>query len=384
MVIFLSYAKEDAEQVAKIYSDLKAALYQPWMDIHDIAGGQNWKFALQTAISTCDAAVLCLSTKSVSKTGYVQVELKEFLEQRKRRPEGAIYLIPVRLEPCPIPTELSDLHCIDLFTDDCLERLLTSLKLAQQEQLALHERGEIRGDFTIYTRTIEEQWDGLPGYMVRLSYPELSGKNAVACGELNTVFKAKQLGTLHWLRANRGQQEPEFWRDRGEMATYRAITDYKITFVSEAALSIVFTNYTYQGGAHGMTLFSSDNFILNPVGRLPLNTFFKTGSDFHGVIGHLAREALKKQAWERSLSEDRTFFAGLFDNQEDQWLVQGTTFNESTQPEFTFTDSGLTVYFPPYQVAAYAAGTFEVTLRYYDLRDILRPAGPHELFLARS
>ena|ERR1041385_3958635 len=107
MIVFISYAKEDSEKVSRIHADLKASGYQPWMDVHDIAPGQDWKFALQRAISTCDAAIICLSTKSVSKTGYVQVEVKEFLEQRKRRPEGSIYLIPVRLEPCQIPSELA-------------------------------------------------------------------------------------------------------------------------------------------------------------------------------------------------------------------------------------------------------------------------------------
>jgi hypothetical protein len=68
---------------------------------------------------------------------------------------------------------------------------------------------------------------------------------------------------------------------------------------------------------------------------------------------------------------------------ERDWLAQGTTFKDNEMPEFTFSNSGLTLYFPPYQVACYAAGTWEITLPYYDLRDILRPDGPHNLFIAR-
>jgi hypothetical protein len=106
MIIFLSYSKEDTTPVSEIYKELKKAGYQPWMDTHDISPGQNWKFEIQKAISNCNAAVIFLSSKSVSKTGYVQVELTEFLEQRKRRPEGSIYVIPVRLDPCPVPTHV--------------------------------------------------------------------------------------------------------------------------------------------------------------------------------------------------------------------------------------------------------------------------------------
>jgi hypothetical protein len=384
MIVFLSYAKEDLEKVRQIYSDLKAAGYQPWMDVQDIAPGQDWKFALQSAISKCDAAIVCLSTKSVSKTGYVQVELKEFLEQRKRRPEGSIYLIPVRLEPCPIPVEMADLHYADLFEKDGWGKVISSLAEAKREQLALQEQGEIRGGFSIYTRVVEEQWEGLPGYMVRLSYPELKGDDTAACDELNTLFKAKQLSTLHWLRANQVQQDPDLWRDRPEMAMFRAITDYRITFISDSAASIVFTNYTYEGGAHGMTLFSSENFRLRPVARLPLHAFFKRDSDYHGVLGALSREGLKRQAWELSLSEKHPLFFNLFSGEfGSDWLIKGTAFNENKTPEFTFSNSGLTLYFPQYEVAPYAAGTFEVTLPYYDLRDILRADGPHQLFISR-
>jgi hypothetical protein len=93
MIIFLSYAKEDSVRVGEIYKDLKDAGYQPWMDNSDISPGQDWKFEIQKAISICNAAIIFLSTRSISKTGYLQVELSEFLEQRKRRPEGSIYLI---------------------------------------------------------------------------------------------------------------------------------------------------------------------------------------------------------------------------------------------------------------------------------------------------
>jgi hypothetical protein len=68
--VFLSYAKEDVGRVKQIYADLKAAGHQPWMDTYDLNPGQDWKAALQLAISKCDAALICLSNNSVSKTGW--------------------------------------------------------------------------------------------------------------------------------------------------------------------------------------------------------------------------------------------------------------------------------------------------------------------------
>src|ERR1700730_10930374 len=182
------------------------------MDNHDISPGQDWGFAIQNAISTCDAAIIFLRSKSVSKTGYVQVEIAECLKQRERRPEGSIYLIPVRLDPCAVPARISDLHYADLFEADGWDRVIASLEIAKREQALLREQGEIRGRFTVFTRVMEEEWDGLPGYSVRLSYPELrGGATAEACEELNLVFKARCLSILQDFRSNRFNQTPSRW-----------------------------------------------------------------------------------------------------------------------------------------------------------------------------
>ncbi len=272
MLIFLSYAKEDTASVDDIYKKLKAAGYQPWMDKYDISPGENWKFAIQNAISLCDAAIIFLSSKSVSKTGYVQAELEEFLEQKKRRPERSIYLIPVRLDPTPVPTRMSDLHYADLFEPDGWTRVIASLEKAKREQLLLREQGEARGTFTVFTRVMEEQWDGLPGYQARLSYPELrGGATAEACEELNQWFKARCFSTLHQLRTNRFDQNPSLWEDKQKygIASYKTINEYRITFLSDEALSIVEHVTVYTGGVHENYYFRTETFALRPVSQFP-------------------------------------------------------------------------------------------------------------------
>jgi hypothetical protein len=134
----------------------------------------------------------------------------------------------------------------------------------------------------------------------------------------------------------------------------------------------------YTGGAHENYRFVTYNFALQPVAHLPLASFFEY--DYGKILGSQSREALKKQSWDRSLSSE--FFADIFASEEvdKNWLVSGTTFDRSVEVYFTFSGEGLTLYFPPYQVAPFAAGTWEVTLPYYDLREILRPNGPHRLF----
>jgi hypothetical protein len=155
------------------------------------------------------------------------------------------------------------------------------------------------------------------------------------------------------------------------VAIHKTIQDYRITFLSDSALSIVFTSMVYSGGAHENYRVTTYNFELQPVGELYLLTFFRGGCDYREILGLQSREALKRQTWERSLSSEQ--FANLFDRDEfgKQWLVDGTTIKDKV--DFTFSDEGLTLYFPPYQVAPFAFGSWEVTLPYYDLREILRP-----------
>jgi hypothetical protein len=286
---------------------------------------------------------------------------------------------------------MSDLQYADLFEPGGWDRVNASLKEAQREQSLLREQGETRGTFTVFTRVMEEQWDGLPGYYARLSYPELrGGATAEACEELNQVFKARCLSTLHELRSNRLDQNPSCWEDKQTygLATYKTIKDYKITFLSDAALSIVDTFEIYTSGVHENYYFTTDNFAIQPVSQLPLITFFKRDCDYREVLGSQSRGALKRQAWERSLSKDTSseFYANIFeaDGVSKEWLISGTNFKDNTNVQFTFSEAGLTLYFRPYQVACFAAGSWEVTLPYYDLREILRPNALHELIIPSS
>ena len=41
--IFISYVREDKEEVDKIYQLIKEMGYEPWMDTVDIPGGTEWE-----------------------------------------------------------------------------------------------------------------------------------------------------------------------------------------------------------------------------------------------------------------------------------------------------------------------------------------------------
>jgi hypothetical protein len=109
--IFLCHASEDKPRVAELYHKLKAAGYHSWLDKGDLLPGQDWRHAIEQIIrDPYNIIVVCLSCNSVTKRGVVQQEIRWALDVLDQTPEGTIYLIPARLEPCQVPDRLSELH----------------------------------------------------------------------------------------------------------------------------------------------------------------------------------------------------------------------------------------------------------------------------------
>lgn len=143
---FISYAHEDERDARKLYSDLKKAGANPWMDKECLLPGQKWEIAIKQAIKTSDFFLAVLSSNSVEKRGYVQKEISQALDILDEFPESRIFLIPVRLNECkPSHEKLKDIHWADMFPiwDNGLERILSVLngsssgKTIDQEQIPL-------------------------------------------------------------------------------------------------------------------------------------------------------------------------------------------------------------------------------------------------------
>jgi len=132
--VFISYAHEDRDSALHLYGELRKVGLQPWIDVEDLIGGQNWRLAVGEAIRSSSHFVALVSRNSVSKRGYVQKELLDAMEVLRQIPPGQIYLVPVRLdESIPSHQALADLHWIDLFssTTQGLKRLLRALGAAE-------------------------------------------------------------------------------------------------------------------------------------------------------------------------------------------------------------------------------------------------------------
>jgi hypothetical protein len=126
--IFLSYAREDITTVRALYARLKSDGFRIWLDLEDVLPGQLWESAIQGAIQNSRTCVIALSPNAITKTGYIQKEVRTALEMTELMPEGRVFIIPLRLVPCDVPARLKRWQWVDLFDDDGYERLKRSLR----------------------------------------------------------------------------------------------------------------------------------------------------------------------------------------------------------------------------------------------------------------
>ena len=98
--VFISYAREDFDIAERLYRDLKDAGANPWMDVKNLVAGKRWKSAIQREIRESSHILVLLSSRALSKRGFVQKEINQALEVWAEVPPDKIYLIPVRLDEC--------------------------------------------------------------------------------------------------------------------------------------------------------------------------------------------------------------------------------------------------------------------------------------------
>ncbi len=126
--VFLCHSSSDKPAVRKLFSRLRKDGFDPWLDEKKLLPGQNWQLEIEKAVRDCDVVVVCLSAGSITKEGYVQKEIRVALDLGDEKPEGTIFIIPVRLEGCAVPDRLKRWQWVDLFGTHGYARLVGSLR----------------------------------------------------------------------------------------------------------------------------------------------------------------------------------------------------------------------------------------------------------------
>ncbi|MFJ4732526.1 toll/interleukin-1 receptor domain-containing protein [Streptomyces sp. NPDC088770] len=125
--VFISYVREDSDQVDGLCAVLEAAQIPYWRDRKDLGPGDAWRAKIRTAIRSGSLVFLaCFSDNSRARDkSYMNEELTLAVEEFRQMSPGRVWLIPVRLDAGDVPDwdlgagrVLSDLNYSDLFGKD--------------------------------------------------------------------------------------------------------------------------------------------------------------------------------------------------------------------------------------------------------------------------
>lgn len=129
--MFLCHSSKDKAAVRTLYERLKRDGFDPWLDEKSLSPGENWRYAIEDEVRASDAFVVCLTKESAKKESFYQKEIKVAFDAADEKPEGTIFIIPVRLEPLEateLPRRLRDTHWANLYETDGYDRLVEALQ----------------------------------------------------------------------------------------------------------------------------------------------------------------------------------------------------------------------------------------------------------------
>lgn len=142
-----------------------------------------------------------------------------------------------------------------------------------------------------------------------------------------------------------------------------------------AVFSVIFTTYSYAGGAHPNSAFRTFHFLLPDGYQAELAELFTPRG--------IARIS------DISMAQLRRNLSGPGGMADGDWIRNGAGANARNFANFVLHPRELAIYFEPYQVAAYAAGSQEVQIPLSRLADTMRadvraPAASFDCRAARS
>lgn len=182
--------------------------------------------------------------------------------------------------------------------------------------------------------------------------------------QLEAIYTKDQLEFAKKKSTN--EDDADLYNPMESAYSYEHSTDLIIQFNKANLLSYTVERFDYTGGAHGMTTDSCFTILLDKGRFLKQEDLFEEAS-----LDKIAELIIKSIAKDNNLDdpiklEDQGFFSvkEIFPN--------GNIYA---------TDEGITWIYNPYDIAAYAIGSVEVTIPYAELKPYLKPQNPLSGFI---
>ena len=108
--VFLAHSKEDKPLAWEIFHLLQLDGFIPWIDKGNLVPGQDWELEIEKTVQASQALIVFISSSAMNRSGYLHKEIRLAIEVANQQPQGAIYIIPICLDNCEPPKQLSHLH----------------------------------------------------------------------------------------------------------------------------------------------------------------------------------------------------------------------------------------------------------------------------------
>ena len=163
--VFLCYAPKDKFIIRDFHRLLTAESWiDLWLDEEKVDPGMNREVEIRRAVETADVAIVCLSHNFVDREGQAQRELKLALDVALEKPEGAVFIIPLRLDQCQVPRSLRSWQPIDFSCpedrQDAYSRLVKSLTI--QADIVNKHTGQTKSAHFVAPRNVPANFDFIP------------------------------------------------------------------------------------------------------------------------------------------------------------------------------------------------------------------------------
>jgi hypothetical protein len=387
--VFLSYASEDRALVQPYYRRFEAFGAEPWMDVEKLLPGQQWEGAIEKAFREAHVVVLFLSPRSVSKRGFVQREANEAIQNLRLKKPDDIYVIPLLLEPCEVPYQIANaLQYVDLSSATAWQSVVKSLAMAAEQLEIVLKAGEEHGPYRVFMESMKERQNGKPGHDLDIQYPRVVcvAKPKVA-DQLSALFAGRVSAVAAKIRSKPWVQYPDWSEDPDDAGDDVAEfswnregrwDSFKVEHASDTFFSLSYTVSWYGArAAHPNHLFETYNFgvIGDSIVRVDLAEFFTDSKAALNVIAEACKRGIEREFWKRTGQRDP-------EEADLKWIASGCSPELTDAFEaFAVDRDGFTFFFAPYEVSAYALGSWTVKVSFYELRDLLSPSGPYSLLM---
>lgn len=350
--VFISYAAEDFEYAEKLYDFLKATEFDPWMDKKKLLPGQKFDFFIQHELKNAHFLILLLSDISVTKRGYIQKEFKTALKYWEEKLIDDIYLIPLKIDACEVPIELSQFQWQEYSSENSFKLIYQSLTTQRERFLEAERKKQARLLNLSYKEEVvkNEYGNRSPKQTYEISYPKFDNQNIEATKELNTIIHSQVVKKIlearkHYFNFLQNINPEEDW-ETSDSVLY-GNTNFQI--LSKNFVSYTHTWYEYStGAAHGNYYTKGKNFSMNPLQEFKFCDLFENYNESLIVLRDLVHEQIMKDAKEQhSIKEPEEFY----------FLEEGLECKKENFENYYFTDKGIVFVFNPYHLTAWSFGS---------------------------